>query len=113
VKGNIHWVSVAHAYTAQVRLYDRLFTVARPDADGRHFLETLNPDAKRVVCAQLEPGAQMLPPQARVQFERHGYFVVDCIDSKPQQPVFNQIVSLKDRWRQKSGMRKQTEFNAL
>lgn len=98
VKGNIHWVSAAHAYAAEVRLYDRLFTVEQPDANGRDFLTVLNPNAKRLVHAYLEPGVQSMQPEERVQFERHGYFVVDYADSKPQQPVFNRIVSLKDSW---------------
>ncbi len=98
VKGNLHWVSAAHAYAAQVRLYDRLFCTTHPDAGGRNFLEALNPNSKRVVNAYLEPGVQKLQAETQVQFERHGYFVADRIDSKPGQPVFNQIVSLKDSW---------------
>ncbi len=98
VKGNIHWVSAAHAYAADVRLYDRLFIEAQPDANGRDFLRALNPNAKQLVRAYLEPGVQTMQPEERVQFERHGYFVVDYVDSKPQQPVFNRIVSLKDSW---------------
>lgn len=98
VKGNIHWVSAVHAYAAEVRLYDRLFTAEQPDANGRDFLTVLNPNAKRLVHAYLEPGVQSMQPEERVQFERHGYFVVDYADSKPQQPVFNRIVSLKDSW---------------
>ncbi len=98
VKGNIHWVSAAHAYAADVRLYDRLFIEAQPDANGRDFLSALNPNAKQLVRAYLEPGVQTMQPEERVQFERHGYFVVDYVDSKPQQPVFNRIVSLKDSW---------------
>lgn len=98
VKGNIHWVSAAHAYAADVRLYDRLFIEAQPDANGRDFLSALNPNAKQLVRAYLEPGVQTMQPEERVQFERHGYFVVDYVDSKSQQPVFNRIVSLKDSW---------------
>jgi glutaminyl-tRNA synthetase len=98
VKGNIHWVSAAHAYRAEVRLYDRLFKEPQPDAGGRDFLEALNPDAKRVVTAYLEPGAQQFLPEDRAQFERHGYFVADRVDSVPGQPVFNRIVSLRDSW---------------
>lgn len=98
VKGNIHWVSAAHAYPAEVRIYDRLFTEAQPDAGGRDFLELLNPDAKRVVHAYCEPGVQNVLPDTRLQFERHGYFVADRVDSQPGKPVFNRITTLKDSW---------------
>ncbi|KAG0194713.1 hypothetical protein DFQ28_007859 [Apophysomyces sp. BC1034] len=98
VKGNIHWVSTAHAYRAEVRLYDRLFKEPQPDAGGRDFLDALNPDAKRVITAYLEPGAQQFQPEDRAQFERHGYFVADRVDSTPGKPVFNRIVSLRDSW---------------
>ena len=98
VKGNIHWVSAASAVPAEVRLYDRLFKEAQPDAGGRNFLEALNPDSKRVVHAYLEPGADALQPEERCQFERHGYFVADRFDSKPGKPVFNRIVGLRDSW---------------
>lgn len=103
VKGNIHWVSAAHAYMTQVRLYDRLFREPQPDAGGRNFLETLNPDSKRVVNACLEPGARDAAPETHYQFERHGYFVADRVDSKPGQPVFNRIVSLRDGWAKPAG----------
>ena len=98
VKGNIHWVSAKHAVATEVRLYDRLFKEAQPDAGGRNFLEALNPDSKRVVNAYLEPGAEAMQPEDRCQFERHGYFVADRHDSKPGKPVFNRIVGLRDSW---------------
>lgn len=98
MKGNIHWVSATHAVPAEVRLYDRLFKEAQPDAGGRNFLEALNPDSKRVVQAYLEPGAETFAPEERCQFERHGYFVADRYDSKPGKPVFNRIVGLRDSW---------------
>jgi glutaminyl-tRNA synthetase len=98
VKGNIHWVSTASACPAEVRIYDRLFKEPQPDAGGRDFLEALNPDSKRVVQAYLEPGAREALPEQRYQFERHGYFVADRVDSKPGKPVFNRIVSLRDSW---------------
>ena len=98
VKGNIHWVSVAHAYAAAVRLYDRLFTVPQPGTE-RDFLEDLNPDSKRVISAQLEPALQDAEPETRFQFERHGYFVADRFDSRPGAPVFNRAVSLRDTWK--------------
>jgi len=98
VKGNIHWVSVDHALTAEVRLYDRLFTEAQPDGGGRDYLSSLNPDARRVITARLEPGLRDASADQRFQFERHGYFVADRIDSKPGAPVFNRSVTLKDSW---------------
>jgi len=98
VKGNIHWVSAKHAVATEVRLCDRLFKEAQPDAGGRNFLEALNPDSKRVVNAYLEPGAETMQPEDRCQFERHGYFVADRHDSKPGKPVFNRIVGLRDSW---------------
>jgi glutaminyl-tRNA synthetase len=81
-----------------VRIYDRLFNEAQPGAGGREFLDALNPDSKRVVNAYLEQGAQDALPEQRYQFERHGYFVADRVDSKPGKPVFNRIVSLRDSW---------------
>jgi glutaminyl-tRNA synthetase len=98
VKGNIHWVSAAHAVPAEVRIYDRLFKEPQPGAGGSDFLEALNPDSKRIVAAYLEAGADNAEPEQRVQFERHGYFVADRYDSKPGKPVFNRIVGLRDTW---------------
>ncbi|WP_348699710.1 glutamine--tRNA ligase/YqeY domain fusion protein [Duganella fentianensis] len=101
VKGNIHWVSTASALQAEVRLYDRLFTDAQPDAGGKDFISLLNPNAKEVVTAYLEPGMSAALPDQRYQFERHGYFVADRVDSQPGKPVFNRIVTLKDNWSSK------------
>jgi glutaminyl-tRNA synthetase len=98
VKGNIHWVSAAAAVEAEVRLYDRLFTDAQPDAGGKDFLSLLNPNAKEVITAYLEPGMSAAQADQRYQFERHGYFVADRVDSQPGKPVFNRIVTLKDSW---------------
>jgi len=98
VKGNIHWVSAAAALEAEVRLYDRLFTDAQPDAGGKDFITLLNPNAKEVVKAYLEPGMSAAAADQRYQFERHGYFVADRVDSQPGKPVFNRIVTLKDSW---------------
>jgi glutaminyl-tRNA synthetase len=101
VKGTIHWVAVRSAVQAEVRLYDRLFTVERPDADpsGRDFKEFLNPGSLelRRDCF-LEPSLADVPPEHRVQFERLGYFVTDRVDSKPGRPAFNRIVTLRDTW---------------
>jgi glutaminyl-tRNA synthetase len=98
VKGNIHWVSAAHAVSAEVRMYDRLFTDAHPDAGGKDFKQALNPNSKSVITAYLEAGADKATPDEKFQFERHGYFVADRVDSKPGQPVFNRIVTLRDSW---------------
>jgi glutaminyl-tRNA synthetase len=96
VKGNIHWVSAAGAASAEVRLFERLFTDPQPDAGGRDFLASLNPESKKVVTAYLEPGLAHALPGTRYQFERHGYFTVDHVDSVPGRPVFNRIVTLRD-----------------
>ncbi len=98
VKGNIHWVSVRYAYAAEVRLYDRLFKVENPGAGGRDFIDDLNPESKRIITAQLEPALKDALPEDHFQFERHGYFVADRVDSKPGAPVFNRTVTLKDTW---------------
>ena len=101
VKGNIHWVSAAHSHAAEVRLYDRLFKVPHPGADDSDFLKDLNPDSKKVVRAQLEPALRDAKPEEHFQFERHGYFVADCVDSKRGAPVFNRAVTLRDSWAKK------------
>jgi glutaminyl-tRNA synthetase len=98
VKGNIHWVSARHAYAAEVRLYDRLFVVAEPGAGERDFLEDLNPASRVLIQAQLEPALKNASAEDRFQFERHGYFIADRIDSRPGAPVFNRTVTLKESW---------------
>ncbi|MCL2345711.1 MAG: glutamine--tRNA ligase/YqeY domain fusion protein [Desulfobulbus sp.] len=106
VKGNLHWVSAAHACPAEIRLFDRLFRVPAPGArrEGdapdleRNFLDDLNPASKTVITAQLEPSLKNARPEQRFQFERHGYFVADRHDAQPGQPVFNRTVTLKDSW---------------
>ena len=98
VKGNIHWVSAAHAHAAQVRLYDRLFKTAHPGAGDSDFVSDLNPDSVKVVTAQLEPALRDAQPEERFQFERHGYFVADRVDSQPGAPTFNRAVTLRDAW---------------
>ena len=82
-----------------MRLYDRLFTEAMPDAGGKDFIAALNPQALEVVTAYLEPGMREAQPDQRFQFERHGYFVADRVDSQPGKPVFNRITTLKDSWK--------------
>jgi len=98
VKGNIHWVSAAHAVEAEVRLYDRLFSEPHPDAGGKDFKQALNSNSKEVLTAYLEPGLSSAQPDEKFQFERHGYFVADRVDSKAGKPVFNRAVTLKDSW---------------
>lgn len=98
VKGNLHWVSAAHALEAEVRLYDRLFSDPHPDAGGKDFKLALNPNSKEVVQAFVEPGVASVQPDEKLQFERHGYFVADRVDSKAGKPVFNRAVTLKDGW---------------
>ena len=107
VKGVIHWVSAEHAAEIKVRLYDRLFTVERPDAvrgeDGNYlpFTDFLNPESVKEITAYAEPAAKNLPAESRWQFERLGYFVTDRKDHRPEQPVFNRTVTLKDSWQPK------------
>jgi len=98
VKGNITWVSAATALAAEVRLYDRLFTEPQPDAGGKDFKAALNPNALETITAYLEPGMRDAVGDQRFQFERHGYFVADRVDSAPGKPVFNRVTTLKDSW---------------
>ncbi|MGA0004955.1 MAG: glutamine--tRNA ligase, partial [Burkholderiaceae bacterium] len=106
VKGVIHWVSASQAHWAEVRLFDRLFKLAAPGArrEGdtpeteRDFKDDLNPASLTVVRVPMEPSLQEACAEDRFQFERHGYFVADLVDSKPGAPVFNRTVTLKDSW---------------
>ncbi len=100
VKGTIHWVDCATGVTAEVRLYDRLFTEKDPMKDGsENFLKYLNPDSLKVVKAYVEPALAGAKGLDRFQFERTGYFVADEYDSKPGAPVFNRTCSLKDSYK--------------
>ncbi len=98
VKAAITWVGVADGVAAEVRLYDRLFTDAQPDAGGKDFLALLNPQSKRVITAYVEPSLAQAAADTRFQFERFGYFVTDRHDHAPGRPVFNKITGLKDNW---------------
>ena len=96
VKGTIHWVSAAHGADAEVRLYDRLFTVPEPDAAG-DFKSFINPHSLEVVTAKCEPELTNARPEERYQFERLGYFALDP-DSTPEKQVWNRTITLKDTW---------------
>jgi len=98
VKAAITWVGVADGVAAEVRIYDRLFTDAQPDAGGKDFLTLLNPDSLKIVTAFVEPSLADAAPDTRFQFERHGYFVTDRHDHAAGKPVFNKITGLKDSW---------------
>jgi len=97
VKGTLHWVSALHAADAEVRVYDHLFTIEEPDSVD-DFRTALNPNSLEVLRGvKAEPEAANAAPGTRVQFLRHGYFCVDP-DSRPEHPVFNRTVTLKDSW---------------
>ncbi len=98
VKGNIHWLSAKHSHPAEVRLYDRLFKVPHPGAGDRDVVLDLNPDSKKVITAQLEAALEDAKPEEQFQFERHGYFTADRVDSRPGAPKFNRAVTLRDSW---------------
>jgi glutaminyl-tRNA synthetase len=98
VKGVITWVAVADGLSAEVRMYDRLFTEAQPDAGGKDFIESLNPNSLKVVQAFVEPSLATAKADDKLQFERHGYFVADRVDHAAGKPVFNLAVGLKDSW---------------
>lgn len=93
------WVGAADGVSAEVRLYDRLFTDPQPDAGGKNFLDALNPDSLKVVTAYVEPSLAAAKPDQKFQFERHGYFVADRMDHVVgAKPVFNRVTGLKDSW---------------
>ncbi len=98
VKGNIHWVSANHAYEAEVRLYDRLFKDPHPGSGDKDFIDDLNPGSVKTITAQLEAGLQDVNAGEIFQFERHGYFVADSVESKAGKPIFNRTVTLRDNW---------------
>jgi glutaminyl-tRNA synthetase len=98
VKGNIHWVSAAHACEAEIRMYDRLFKEAHPGSGERNYLDDINPNSFHSIKAQLELSLKQAKTGESFQFERHGYFVADLKDSQAGKPVFNRTVTLKDTW---------------
>ncbi len=95
VKGTLHWLPVADARDAEVRLYDRLFTVAEPDAAG-DFITHVNPASLEIVTAKIEPALATATPGEVLQFERLGYFTPDTTDHTAQRPVFNRTITLRD-----------------
>jgi len=97
-KGVITWVGVTDAVAAEVRLYDRLFSVPQPDAGERDFLEEINPDSLSLARAWVEPSLAQAPAGESFQFERHGYFVADRKDHGAGKLVFNRTTGLKDSW---------------
>ena len=97
-KGVITWVAAADALTAEVRIYNRLFNDAQPDAGGKDFIEGLNPNSLQIVTAFVEPSLATSKADDKFQFERHGYFVADRVDHSPSKLVFNLAVGLKDGW---------------
>ncbi|MFO0108289.1 MAG: glutamine--tRNA ligase/YqeY domain fusion protein [Burkholderiales bacterium] len=98
-KAAITWVGVADGVKAEVRLYDRLFADPHPDAGGKDFLQSLNPNSLKVVTAYVEPSLAAAQPDQKFQFERFGYFVADRLDHVAgTKPVFNRVTGLKDSW---------------
>jgi glutaminyl-tRNA synthetase len=101
VKGTLHWVSAKHAIEAEVRLYDRLFTVESPDADKeKDYLDFINPESLKTITAYLEPGLKSAKPFEQFQFQRIGYFNVDK-ESSSDNLIFNRTVTLRDSWANK------------
>ncbi|WMJ67899.1 glutamine--tRNA ligase/YqeY domain fusion protein [Stenotrophomonas sp. 24(2023)] len=100
VKGTIHWVSAVHGVPAEIRLYDRLFSVPNPDdeSEGKTYRDYLNPESRRTVTGYVEPAAASAAPEQSFQFERTGYFVADRRDHSEATPVFNRSVTLRDTW---------------
>lgn len=102
VKGTLHWLSVAHCIPAEVRIYDRLFSVENPSADERDFRELLNPDSLKVLsnCYVEKYAVENETGNRYLQFQRTGYFTADKSSTK-EHPVFNKTVGLKDSWNAK------------
>jgi glutaminyl-tRNA synthetase len=99
VDATIHWVSAAHSLPAEVRLYDRLFRVPNPLAEGSDYMEHLNPKSLEIIRkCRVEPSLAKAGPGSRFQFERIGYFCADPVDSSEKGLVFNRTVTLRDTW---------------
>ncbi len=97
-KAAIHWLDAKTAVPAEIRVYDRLFRVPNPDSGEGSFLDNLTPNSKQVLKSFVEPSLATVEKDAKLQFERNGYFVADRIDHEPGKPVFNLAVGLKDSW---------------
>jgi glutaminyl-tRNA synthetase len=103
-KAAIHWVDAATGLDAELRLYDRLFTVEDPDGAEGGFTSVLNPDSLKTITAMVEPALATVERGFSCQFERTGYFVSDIIDHQPGvKPIFNRTVALKDSWGKQAG----------
>ena len=99
VKGTIHWVSAKHGRNAEIRLYDRLFSIANPNRGDQDWKTYINPASLETLgCCLIEPDLAQAQPGERFQFERLGYFCADREDWQPNKPVFNRIVTLRDSW---------------
>ncbi len=110
VKGTLHWVAAAHAVTARVRLYDRLFIKHNPQKSekGNDLISNINPDSLEILTGcKVEPSLARVKPGDRYQFERLGYFCVDNKETKDDKPVFNRTVALRDSWAKIEKARKQ------
>ncbi len=113
VAGTLHWVSAQHAISAEIRLYDRLFTEESPDTHkDKDFLDFVNPESLKVITGYLEPGLKVAKPGEQFQFQRLGYFTVDP-DSNAETLVFNRTVTLKDAWEEKGKKDENAINNAL
>jgi glutaminyl-tRNA synthetase len=98
VKGTVTWLALDDALAAQVRLYERLFVDPQPDAGGKDFKASLNPESRKIVAGFVETSLRGARPGDRFQFERHGYFVADIVDHRAERPVFNRTTTLRDTW---------------
>jgi glutaminyl-tRNA synthetase len=113
VSGTLHWVSIAHAMEAEVRLYDRLFVDEAPDSHKeKDFLEFVNPDSLKIVTGFVEPSLKTAQNEDTFQFQRLGYFTVDK-DSTTDKLVFNKTVGLKDAWEEKGKKEENSLNNSL
>ena len=105
IKGTIHWVSAKHAINAEIRLYDRLFTVPDPsnNKEGKDYKDYVNPQSLEILTnSYLEPSLNEAGDGVNYQFERKGYFILDSIDSSDNNLVFNRTATLRDSWAKKS-----------
>lgn len=98
VRGNIHWLSTTYAQPVEIRLYDRLFSDPHPDTESKDFKTLLNSDSKKIITGYVESSLLEAQAEESFQFERHGYFVADKIDTQPGKPIFNRTVSLRNIW---------------